>query len=345
MLTLNYPEVWFTYGPQTKEDSTIRELIKAGATGARLTFSFGTPDLQVERARQLRSAADDLGRQFLIVADLQGEKCRFSKIENVDEIAVRTDTPFLIVAGASDLTSNPVAIAVQIPEYIETLEAGDVIVEGDGALIIRVIEKTSLGALCAPETDGVLHPGRGLLVQKRDFRPKSMVAKDRTDLVAVIDSDVFDGVAVSFVASADDVNQAKGIMRGAGTELPIISKIETQKGVDLIDEIANVSDAVMIARGDLALTAPWIDLYSNVVKVSQSAKRHNVPWILATQIAEGLEHFEFPTRAEICDLAHWVSEGADAVMLSFETAFGRRPIGAIRAVRDVFDRYKIPRNV
>lgn len=339
MQNFDYPQVWFTYGPQTKEDDTLRLLLEAGATGVRLTFSYGTPELQAERARQIRDVAKALSRSVFIVADLQGEKCRFSKIEGTDEIPVQKGEQFLLTRGEADPKGKPPRLPLQIPSYIDNLAPGDIVIEGDGALVIEVLEKRDNDVLCSPQSDGVLHPGRGILVRKPEFRPAPMTSKDRADLLAVKEFGLFDAVAISFVGSSDDVLQARDLIGSNNDRLAIVAKIETQLGIDNIESIAGESDILMAARGDLALSMPWEELYSGVSAISQAAQKLGTPWILATQLAEGLERFVFPTRAEICDLAHWVSAGAHGVMLSYETAFGPRPVDAVKAVHTIVNRY------
>lgn len=336
----DYPQVWFTYGPQTTDDNIIKQLLEAGATGARLTFSYGTPELQAERARQIRKVAEELSQEVYLVADLQGEKCRLSKVEDTKEIPVRIGEHFLLTRGEADLQSKPFRIPLQIPSYIDELSPGDIVIEGDGALLIEVVEKRKEGALCAPQGDGFLHPGRGILLRKPGFRPASMTLKDQSDLQAIAGYNLFDAVAISFVSFPDDVRQARSLLSQGENQLPLVAKIETQLGIENIDAIANEADALMAARGDLALTMPWEELYSAVMAISESAQKNKTPWILATQLAEGLERFVFPTRAEICDLAHWVSSGAHGVMLSYETAFGPRPVDAVEAVHSIVNRYQ-----
>lgn len=220
------------------------------------------------------------------------------------------------------------------------MEKGDILVEGDGSITLKVLDNGKEGVLCSASGSGFLRPGRGFVVQKPGYKPSSMTPKDAADLEAAVKSDLFDAIAVSFVSTADDVTRAKKLCIKQGKELPIIAKIETQLGVDNIGEIARKADVLMAARGDLALTAPWEELPSAVNKINEAAKKHGKPWILATQLAEGLERFSIPTRAEICDLAHWISEGAYGAMLSYETAFGPKPVEAVAAVRKIIDRYK-----
>ena len=128
-------------------------------------------------------------------------------------------------------------------------------------------------------------------------------------------------------------------MDRVGRHLPIVAKIETALGVKNIREIARATDMVMVARGDLAITMPWIDLYASTRTIAKACSQEQKPWILATQIAEGLERFTFPTRAEICDLAHWIEQGAAGAMVSYEMAFGPKPVEAISFMRATLQRY------
>jgi pyruvate kinase len=153
---------------------------------------------------------------------------------------------------------------------------------------------------------------------------------------------LYDALAISFVSAASDLEIAKDLIDRKNRLLPVVAKIETGLGVDNIHEIVDLADAVMLARGDLALAAPWIDLPKNVDTIVAAASRHGRPWILATQIVEGLERFSFPTRAEISDLARWAQAGAAGVMLSFETAWGARPVEAVRATAELVSRYYEP---
>lgn len=340
MQMMEYPQLWFTYGPKTDDDRVLEDLFRFGATGARLTFSYGTPDLQAERASRIRRAASRAGCSAYIVADLQGEKCRFAKIEGVQEIPVASGSRVLLTADTSDVTGDLKMLPLQLPSYLETFEPGDVIIEGDGALLLRVVERNRSGVVCSPLTDGVLHPGRGLMVRKPDFKPAAMTEKDRADLRAVSATDLFDGVAVSFVSSAADVREARSVLASSRNRPIIIAKIETALGIRNIGEIAAEADGLMAARGDLALSMPWEDLPAAVETLSQAATQAKRPWILATQLAEGLERFAFPTRAEICDLAHWFKSGAHGAMLSYETAFGPRGIDAVSCIRRIIERYQ-----
>ena len=338
--TFSYPQIWFTYGPKTKEDNVIKAMLTAGATGVRLTFSFGTPELQIERAKQIRRIAKELGNSVCVVADLQGEKCRLAQITGMDELYIQRGRRILLTSGAAYPRKKIPELPIQFPEHLKNFEQGDIVIEGDGAMTFTVIKRTSRGVLCIATTDGVMHPGRGIIIQKKSFQPKAMTAKDHADMQVIVKARVFDAVAVSFVAEMDDIATAKSAMKSHGDVLPIVAKIETRRGIQNIDSIVDLSDCVLAARGDLALTTPWIDLPAQVEAIAHAASKANKPWILATQLMEGLERFTIPTRAEICDVAHWMQAGAFGAMLSSETAFGSRPVEAVRATAALVHRYK-----
>jgi pyruvate kinase len=189
-------------------------------------------------------------------------------------------------------------------------------------------------------SDGVINNCRGLTIQGEDFQPTSLTAKDLKDLDHILSFPVYDAVALSFVGSDADVLEARQLASKANREIPIVAKIETAAGVANINTICGVCDFVMVARGDLAVAIPWLELPSAVSEIASAAKTHSTPWILATQIAEGLERFAMPTRAEICDLAHWMKDGCAGILLSYETAFGAKPIAAVACTAALMSRWK-----
>ncbi|KKW31374.1 MAG: Pyruvate kinase [Candidatus Uhrbacteria bacterium GW2011_GWA2_52_8d] len=215
----------------------------------------------------------------------------------------------------------------------------DTVIEGDGALLMKVLETYDDHIVVTPLHDGVLHPGRGVVVQDEHLKPSALTQKDTSDLRALLATQLFDAVAVSFVADQHDIERVRAVMKEVGTSLPIVAKIETALGVQNASEIAHVSDALMAARGDLAITMPWIELPASMDSISHVSRETQTPWIVATQIAEGLERFVFPTRAEICDLAHWIQTGAAGAMVSYETAFGPKPVESVEFMRSIMKRY------
>lgn len=332
-------QTWFTYGPKTQDDHVLSEIIKSGATGVRLTFSFGTPELQIERAQQVRRIANEIKHDILIIGDLQGAKCRLGKIDNCTEVPVKAGQKFVLTRNQINLDSTSLEIPIQVAADMEKFEVGDKVIEGDGGFIFVVQDILSHGVQCISEQDGIIHPTRSLTVQKPAFRPEPLTQKDELDLAAIIDSEEFDAVAISFVGDAEDVDRVKGRISKHQSNLLTVAKVETRLGIDNIQEIAGMADIILAGRGDLALTMPWVELPASVNIIAKAASDTNTPWIVATQIMEGLERFNIPTRAEICDLANWMIKGAAGAMLSYETAFGPRAVDAVRLTNEVVKRY------
>lgn len=335
------PQIWFTYGPAVDSEETLQGLFAAGATGVRLTFSYGTPELQHERAARVQLAARATGHRPFIVADLEGEKPRLAKIDDIPEqVTVNRGEVFRICRFPVASGYGESQMALRNPDHFEMFGIGDLVLVGDGAVVFKVIEAATDSLLCSTLRPGRLNAGRGLAVQSPKYRPTALGRKDIADLEEVSRNlHLYDAVALSFVAGPEDLDLARVICAHTKSSLPFIAKIETLLGLARLESICTRTQAILVARGDLALSSPWLDLYSHCKRIIEVARSHKLPWIVATQLAEGLDRFEFPTRAEICDLAHWSEVGASGAMLSYETAFGPRPIDAVAAVKQILSRY------
>jgi pyruvate kinase len=326
-------EFWITLGPSSI--GHLPALIGLGVNGIRFTFSFGTPELQIERALQVAEAARSVDQRCLKIADLPGEKYRLGRFRGSEVVRFQGGSNAVLTVS---LEENPTATRkLPVPQgsFFDWLSAGDVITVGDGAALLRVLNLWSDAAEVEFLEDAVVEQVRGLTIQSARFHPKPLSEIDRNALGPIRDSGAFDAVAVSFVASPRIVEEVRKT-----TGLPVISKIETAAGLEKLPSIAGASDYVMAARGDLALTLPWVELPAAVSKIAEESRAVGTPWIVATQVAEGVEKFAIPTRAEICDLAHWFDEGAAGVMLSYETVFGSQPIRAVRAVSALVARWR-----
>ncbi|MDE1856494.1 MAG: hypothetical protein KGH98_00240 [Candidatus Micrarchaeota archaeon] len=327
-------DIWFTMGPASSDRDVIRQILEAGATGVRLTFSYGTPQIQIERANLVRDVAMELSVRCTIVADIEGEKIRLGEMDGSKSISV-TEGETLNLVPSSNFHHEQHTIPVNSDSFITKAKKGDRIVIGDGATSLKIVEKHRGEAVCDVVKGGVINPNRGIIDQSSGFQPACLTDKDRSDLGEIAESGAFDAVAVSSVSNSDDIVEVRRIINERSPDLRIIAKIETKSGILNLGKILEASDMIMIARGDLALFLPWYELGNNVDRIVHQAKRSGKPWIMATQVAEGLERFSFPTRAEICDITHWVKEGAGGFLLSTETAFGKRPVDAVACVSKV----------
>ncbi len=336
-------DLWITLGPSSLEQ--MDELINLGVRGVRLTFSFGTPALQAERARKVKASARDLGLKCLTIADLPGEKIRLGMFEGNETVAVDAGQLFDIVISDIENPTSSGRIPLPHPGFVSKLQGGEAIIIGDGSLILRVEKADQSGVKVRSECAGVMNHTRGVTLQGGSFIPRCLTRDDEEGLRFISTSSDFDMIAISFVSSAEDVLRARSILKDQGSELPLVAKIETARGIDHLDEICAVADMVMAARGDLALCMPWTELPKSVALIADSALEADTPWVLATQVAEGMERFAFPTRAEICDLAHWLERGCAAVMLSYETVFGGNARGAVACTQQLLDRWSSNRSM
>ncbi len=330
-------DLWITLGPSSLD--RLDELVSLGVKGVRLTFSFGTPQLQEERARAAKSAAVRCGTYCLTIADLPGEKVRLGMFDGEDTVAVEAGQLYEIVVSGNENPSVSRKLPLPHATFVSSLSVGDSIVIGDGSAVLTVESTHIDGAITRAKYSGSINQTRGVTLQAGSFVPKCMTLEDERSLRFVAKSDAFDMVALSFVSSGSDVSVARSVLQGYGREMPVIAKIETAVGVDRLEEICHASDMVMAARGDLALCMPWYELPKSVERIADVATRTGTPWVLATQIAEGLERFALPTRAEMCDLAHWLQRGCSAVMLSYETVFGSNAAGAAACTQTLLERW------
>lgn len=330
--------LWITLGPSSL--GREKEMLECGATGVRLTFSFGTPELQRERARLLRDAAQAVGRPCLNVADLAGEKYRLGAFAGQPSFEAEAGGRLRLTLSPELDPRTARALPVPADTFFAQLTPGDVITVGDGAAELTVVDRAAHEAIVEVTIGGVINQFRGLTVRGNAFKPRALTPKDHSDLEFIARHDEFDAVAVSFVSSAADVAEARSAL--AGRDIPVIAKIETARGVANIEEICAAADMVMAARGDLALSIPWVDLPEAVGLIADGARHAGTPWILATQVAEGLERFSLPTRAEICDLAYWLGRDCAGVLLSYETVFGANASGAVSAVDALIRRWSRP---
>lgn len=331
-------ELWFTLGPTSLGKE--REIILAGATGVRLTFGFGTPSIHHERAILLKKIAREVGQTCLTIADLNGEKFRLGRFEGPATISVSAGAKVRLVKA--EVTSPSAAdVSLPIPDetFFSYLREGSIVTIGDGA-ILRVNSISADQAGAEMLQNGLINHARGLNIQGKEFQPRSLTEKDLADLDHILSSSVYDIVALSFAGSEKDVSKVKARAREANSQIRVLAKIETAAGLENLEEICQSADFVMAARGDLALSIPWVELPNAVSRIASIASSTGTPWILATQIVEGLERFAMPTRAEICDLSQWVCLGCAGVLLSTESAFGSRPIEAVSYTSTMLREFK-----
>lgn len=299
------------------------QLLQAGATAFRVNFSHGEYATHQQRIESIRQAEKLLGIHVPIVADLQGPKIRVGKFEG-DKITLRFDE--ILMLEAVDSLGKEGHITMPHPEVLEVLQVGDSLKLDDGALALIVVEKLSKTKVKVKvEIPGVLSNQKGVNLPYRQLPIPALTEKDRKDMEFALSCGV-DLIALSFVQTAADVAEAKSLVNGRAG---IISKIEKPLALEAIEEIAALSDMVMVARGDLGVELAMEQVPIAQRKIVQTCRRLGKPVIVATQMLQSMIDTPVPTRAEASDVATAVYMGADAVMLSAESAVGKHPATAV----------------
>lgn len=312
-----------TVGPA----SNIMQQINAGATAFRLNFSHGEHASHQKQIEAIREVEKESGRYIPILADLQGPKIR---------VGTFADGPITLKYGAevtlevSDEPGQEGLIRLPHPEILQALQVGDELKLDDGTIALTVTAKESdRKATAKVEIPGTLSDKKGVNVPSRQLPISALTEKDKKDLQFAIEQGV-EIVALSFVQRAADVEEAKKIIGGKAL---VLSKIEKPQALDSIDEIVAVSDMVMVARGDLGVELPMEQVPAAQRNIVSACRRAGKPVVVATQMLQSMVETPVPTRAEASDVATAVYMGADAVMLSAESAVGRHPSTAV-AVMD-----------
>jgi pyruvate kinase len=320
-----------TLGPASNSEEVIEGLIRAGLDVARMNFSHGTHEDHRRNVERVRAAEARVGRPVAILQDLQGPKIRLGKVEGEvvltagDEIALSQNNDFLGRPGRLPTTYDRLAIDVKEGELIQL---------ADGALELRVVRIEAPDVICSVLVGGKLTSNKGMNLPGSNLTVPSMSAKDLADLEAGLRMGV-DYVALSFVRSPHDVLELRALMEKHGRVVPIISKIEKPQAVERLEQIVEVSDGVMVARGDLGVELPPERVPGVQRRCIRAARERGKLTIVATQMLVSMTRHPRPTHAEVSDVANAVYDGADAVMLSEETASGEYPIRAVETMAGI----------
>jgi pyruvate kinase len=314
-----------TLGPVSSNREVLSGMVDAGLDVVRLNFSHGEKADHLARFELVRSVAAELDHNLAILVDLQGPKIR---VGMVDDNGVRVDRgrEVVLVAGA-DRAAEP-EIPVVYPELAADVRQGDQILLDDGAIGLRVLDVQGERVRCQVERGGVVKSRKGVNLPGVAVSAASLTAKDRADVATAVEAGA-DYVALSFVRKPDDVIEAKQAIADHGGDIPVVAKLERPEAIDCLDEILEVADAVMVARGDLGVELAVEKVPPIQKHIIARANSLGVPVITATQMLESMVASARPTRAEASDVANAIFDGTDAVMLSQETAVGQYPVEAV----------------
>lgn len=317
-----------TIGPASSSPETLEALIRAGLNVARLNFSHGTHDDHRATFDKLRTAEARVGRPVAIMQDLQGPKIRLGKLDGVVPLPEGEE---MVLSSRGDFLGTRDRLPTTYPQLSRDVRPGEPILLADGRYVLEVLEVMGEDVRCRVRIGGEVTSGKGINLPGTEVSAPSLTDKDRADLEFGLALGV-DCVALSFVRVPNDVKVLREAMARHGRVVPVISKIEKPKAVQYLEGIIDVSDGVMVARGDLGVELPPEKVPTIQRRCIRLARSRAKIAVVATQMLVSMTRHPRPTHAEVSDVANAVYDGADAVMLSEETAMGAFPLRAVETM-------------
>ena len=334
-MQLRRTKIVATLGPATSSIEALRDIIRAGTDVVRLNFSHGSAEDHQQRATNVLEAAKLEGRHVALLADLQGPKIRVARFTN-NKVHLNTGQEFILDPEMDREAGNETAVGLDFPQLGKDLNAGDILLLDDGRIVLEVTSTEGAKVFTKVQVGGPLSNNKGINLQGGGLSAAALTKKDREDLVTAAKIGV-DYIAISFVRNAEDMHEARALLDAANSNASLVAKIERAEAIEpeTLDGIITASEAVMVARGDLAVEigdAALVGVQKDIIK---RARQLNRIVITATQMMESMIESPMPTRAEVSDVANAVLDGTDAVMLSAETAVGDYPAITVEAMARV----------
>ena len=317
-----------TVGPASNNKTTLTELISAGANVFRLNFSHGTHEDHAKVIQMVKEINDERGVHVALLQDLQGPKIRVNEVEG-NGVEIKNGQKLII--SINKLVGTSEMISTSYKDIVKDAKKGDTILIDDGNLELVTEEVKEDHLVTTVIHGGLLKSRKGINLPMSKVSAPSMTEKDHVDLKFGLEQGV-DWVALSFVRTAGDIIALKKIIKESGAHTKVIAKIEKPEALENIDEIIEATDAIMVARGDLGVEIPMENVPIAQKRMVKKCNAFGKPVIIATQMMESMIENPRPTRAETNDVANAVLDGADALMLSAESASGRFPVEAVKAM-------------
>lgn len=334
---LKKTKILTSMGPACFSADVFTEMVKAGADCARINFSHATLEEREMAMHAVEVAREKTGKNVAILFDTKGPDLRTGEFEN-DYIELVENNTIKIVRD--NVLGTAERISLNYPQVIDNVNVGDRILLDDGLVRLEVIEKDDNGSdgggvVCKILDSAKLKSRRGTNIPGVELDIPFVSEQDELDIKYACEHDG-DYLGISFVSTADDVRAARALLKKYGCpDMPIITKIETKKAIENLDEIIDETDAVMVARGDLGVEVPMQEIPILQKLMVQKCREKGKVCIVATEMLASMYTASRPTRAELTDVANAVLDGADAVMLSGETTIGKYPVDAVRYMADI----------
>lgn len=321
-----------TIGPATESEEMLEKIMKQGMNVARLNFSHQTQKEHKERIDAIKRVREKLDLPVAIMLDTKGPEVRTGDFEN-GEVEVKTGEKFVLTTR--DILGTDKISKITYENLPQDVKIGDSILIDDGLIELEVVEKDKEEVICIVKNGGTITNHKGVNIPGVNIGLPSLTEKDKDDIIFGIENEV-DFIAPSFIRKARDVIEIRKILeQNGGEDIQIISKIENREGVDNIEEIVEMSDGIMVGRGDLGVEIPPEEVPLVQKHLIKKCNEAGKPVITATQMLDSMIRNPRPTRAEVTDIANAIIDGSDSIMLSGETAAGKYPEESVKTMSDI----------
>lgn len=320
-----------TIGPACENEETLTDMCRAGMNVARLNFSHGNHEEHLRRIQLIRSVREKLNLPIAIMLDTKGPEYRIKTFRD-GKVTLKDGAQFSLTT--EDVEGDEHRVSVTYANLTEDLELGDTVLINNGLVILKVEDIRGSEVVCRVQNGGVLSDRKSMNFPGKVLRQDFLSEQDKNDLLFGIEHEV-DFVAASFVSCRKDVQAMRNLLdSNGGKDIDIIAKIENRSGVENVEEICQVADGIMVARGDLGVEIPFMEVPSLQKYLISKCRMLGKRVITATEMLESMIQNPRPTRAEISDVANAVYDGSSAIMLSGETAAGKFPVQAVRTMAE-----------
>lgn len=321
-----------TIGPASENEKTFTHMCKAGLNVARLNFSHGSYEEHQKKIDMIKKVRKSLNLPIAIMLDTKGPEYRIKTFEN-HKIVLKDGDTFTFTVD--DVEGNDKRVSVSYKDLIKEINVGDTILVNNGLLIFEVKKLQGNDAICEVKVGGEMSDRKSMNFPNHVLKGDFLSEQDKSDLLFGIKNDV-DFVAASFVSTKSDIKSMRDFLdENGGADIDIIAKIENRAGVDNIEEICDIADGIMVARGDLGVEIPFVEVPAVQKYLIKKCRLLGKRVITATEMLESMIHNPRPTRAEISDVANAVYDGSSAVMLSGESASGKYPVEAVQNMAQI----------
>lgn len=317
-----------TIGPTSRDEETLRQMIRTGLNVARINFSHGDHETHGKAIDDVRRIAYEEGAVVAILCDIQGPKIRIGKIEK-EPLDLKPGDSITLTLDPADGSDN--VVTLPHPEFVRDIAAGMELLIDDGKLEFMVKATTGRSLVCEVVVPGLLTSRKGVMAPKARLTLSAITDKDRADVEFALSKNT-EYLAMSFVRSEDDIREMRWLIRHLGGDTAIVAKIEKHEALENIEQIIEASDAIMVARGDLGVETPAEEVPFHQKRIIRLCNAAAKPVITATQMLNSMIDNPRPTRAEASDVYNAILDGTDAVMLSNESASGLYPVRSVETM-------------